>query len=135
MNFHRRNFGVVAVLLTAFAASTLTMAAQSPAAPTAVDPLHAWVSGKDPAALESWVNQRLAEEQADIDKLLAVTGQRTIENTLRPFDDAQNQLAVAANNAYLTYSLADTAPLRDKGQALTAKISSANTELSLNPKV
>src|SRR5580658_9556952 len=127
MNFHRRNFGVVAVLLT--------MAAQSPAAPTAVDPLHAWVSGKDPAALESWVNQRLAEEQADIDKLLAVTGQRTIENTLRPFDDAQNQLAVAANNAYLTYSLADTAPLRDKGQALTAKISSANTELSLNPKV
>jgi thimet oligopeptidase len=132
MNFYRRNSCVLAALFTAFAANTLTIAAQSPAA---VDPLHAWVAGHDPAALESWVNQRLAEEQADIDRLLAVTGPRTVENTLRPFDDAQNQLALAGNNAYLVYSLADTAALRDKGQALTANISSVNTELSLNPKV
>jgi thimet oligopeptidase len=124
-------------MLTAFAANALKVAGQSPAqspAPT-IDPLHAWVSGNDPAGLESWVNQRLAEEQADIDKLLAVTGPRTVENTLRPFDDAQNQLALANNNAFLDYSLADAAALRDKGQALTAKISSVATELSLNPKV
>ncbi len=35
----------------------------------------------------------------------------------------------------MIYSLADAAALRDKGRALTAKISSAYTELSLNPKV
>ncbi len=86
MNFYGRNPRVFAVLCATIAAGTLTLAAQSPAA---VDPLHAWVSGKDPAALEVWVNQRLAEEQADIDKLLAVTGPRTVENTLRPFDDAR----------------------------------------------
>jgi thimet oligopeptidase len=131
MSFHRRNACVLAVLLTAFSACTLKVAAQSPN----VDPLHAWVAGNDPAGLESWVNQRLAEEQADIDKLLAVTGPRTVANTLRAFDDAQNLLAVAGNNASLAYSLADTAALRDKGQALTAKISSVATELSLNPKV
>ena len=99
------------------------------------DPLHEWVQGNDPAALEAWVNQRLEEEKADLEKLLAVKGPRTVENTLRPFDDAENQLALAGNNAFMLYSLADTAALRDKGQAMSAKISTANTELSLNQEV
>ncbi len=99
------------------------------------DPLHEWVLGNDPAALETWVNQRLEEEKADLDQLLAVKGPRTVENTLRPFDDAENQLSLAGNNAFLLYSLADAAALRDKGQAMSAKISTANTELSLNQGV
>jgi thimet oligopeptidase len=131
MKISRRNACILALLLIPFAADALKTAAQTPAA----DPLHSWVSGTDPAALESWVNLRLTEEQAAIDKLLAVTGMRTVENTLRPFDDAQNLLALANNNAYMTYSLAASAALRDRGQALTAKISSASTGLSLNPKV
>jgi thimet oligopeptidase len=113
----------------------LTAASGAAAQPPAADPLHAWVQSSDPAALEAWVNQRLDEEKADVDRLLAATGPRTVENTLRPYDDAQNELAVAGNNAYLLYSLADAAPLRDKGQALAAKISSASTDLSLNQKV
>src|ERR1700722_9691505 len=88
------------------------------------DPLHAWVSGNDPAALEAWVNLRLDEEKADVAKLLAVTGPRTIENTLRPYDDAQNQLMLAGTNSYLLFSLADSATLRDKGQAMSSKVSS-----------
>src|ERR1039457_4661338 len=131
MNICPRNACILALLLIPFAADALKTAAQT----AALDPLHSWVSGKDPAALESGVSETLAEEQAAIDKLLAVTGTRTVENTLRPFDDAQNLLALANNNAYMTYSLAGSAELRDKGQALTAKISSVNTELSLNPKV
>jgi thimet oligopeptidase len=131
MNTDRRSACILAVLLIAFAAIAPRTAAQTPAA----DPLHFWVTGNNPAGLESWVNQRLAEEQADIDKLLAVTGPRTVENTLRPFDDAQNELTLANNNAFLAYSLSDEAALRDKGQAMTAKISSVATELSLNPKV
>ena len=95
------------------------------------DPLHEWVQGNDPAALEAWVNQRLEEEKADLEKLLAVKGPRTVENTLRPFDDAENQLSLAGNNAFMLYSLADAAALRDKGQAMSAKISTANTELKL----
>jgi thimet oligopeptidase len=122
---------LIAVFLTALTA----LAQQKPTQPPPADPLHAWVGVNDPAALEAWVNQRIAEEKADVDKLLAVTGPRTVENTLRPYDDAQNQLAIAGNNAYLIFSLADTAPLRDKGQALTATISSVATDLSLNQKV
>jgi len=121
----------LAILALAFSASTPKSAAQQPKA----DPLHAWVQGNDPAALESWVNQRLDDEKADIAKLLAVTGPRTVENTLRPFDDAGNELALAGNNAFLLYSLADAAPLRDKGQAMEAKVSSAATDLSLNQQV
>ncbi len=81
------------------------------------------------------MNQRLDEVKADLDKLFAVQGPRTVENTLRPFDDAQNALTLASNNAYLLYSLADAAPLRDKAQELSAKISSVATDLSLDPRV
>src|ERR1035437_610166 len=76
------------------------------------DPLRAWKGGNDPAQLESWINRRLAEEKSAVDKLLAATGPRTVENTLRPYDDAQNQLAIAGNNAYLLSPLADAAALR-----------------------
>jgi thimet oligopeptidase len=121
---------VASLLLAALAAT-----AQAPAQPPASDPLHAWVSVKDPAGLDGWISQRLAAEQADIDKLIAVTGPRTVANTLRPFDDAQNELAIAGNNSYLLYALADQPKLRDEGQAMTAKISTAATDLSLNQKV
>ena len=131
MNCFLKSALTLDLIFTAFAAVALESPAQSPAA----DPIHAWAAGKDPAALESWVNRRLAEEKADIDKVLAATGPRTVENTLRPFDDAENLIALANNNAYLAYSLADAAALRDKGQAMTAKISSVSTELSLNQKV
>ncbi len=99
------------------------------------DPLHAWVQAKDPAALEAWVKDRLATEKADVDKLVAVTGPRTVENTLRPFDDATNELSIAGNNAALFYSLADAAPMRDMGQKMTAVVSAAGTDLSLNQQV
>lgn len=99
------------------------------------DPLHAWVQAKDPAALQTWVNERLAAEKADVAKLVAVTGPRTVENTLRPYDDAQNELAIAGNNAFLLFSLADSAPMRDMGQKMTSVISAAATELALNTQV
>ena len=101
----------------------------------APDTLHAWTVAKDPAALQSWVNERLAAEKADLDKLLAIKGSRTVENTLRPFDDAQNELAVAVNNAFLLYSLADAAPMRDMGQKMSEVVSAANTDLALNQQV
>ena len=101
----------------------------------AQDPLHAWTGGADPAALETWVNARLAGEKADLDRLVAAKGARTVENTLRAYDDAQNELALAGNEAYLMYAVGDAAPLRDKGQELVAKVSSASTDLSLNQAV
>ncbi|WP_296001307.1 hypothetical protein [Rugamonas sp.] len=105
------------------------------AAPAQADPLHAWMGGDDPAQLEQWVGQRLAAEQASLAKLLAVKGPRTVANTLQPFDEAQNQLALAGNEAYLLFAVGKTAPLRDKAQELNQKIASVATDLSLNRAV
>jgi thimet oligopeptidase len=116
--------------------SALSVGAFGQAAKPAVpDPLHAWANGGDPASLQTWVNARLAAEKADIDKVIAVTGDHTVQNTVRPYDDAQNELALAGNEAYLMYAVGDSAPLRDKGQAMVALISSAATDLSLNQKI
>jgi thimet oligopeptidase len=124
-------------LVSRLCASLLCFAAFAAVLPAqqTTDPLHAWVQAKDPAALESWVKERLAAEKADLDKLLAVTGPRTVENTLRPFDDAQNELTIAGNNTSLFYSLADEAPMRDMGQKMTSVVSAAGTDLSLNQQV
>lgn len=116
--------GVAAALLI-----TLSVGAR------AEDPLHAWTAGADPAALETWVNARLAAAKADIDKVTAVKGEHTVANTVRPYDDALNELNLAGNESYLMYAVGDAVPLRDKGQALVAKISSAQTDLSLNQPV
>ncbi|MDR5730250.1 MAG: M3 family metallopeptidase [Terriglobia bacterium] len=102
---------------------------------TPLDPIHAWNAGSDPASLEMWVNQRLTAAQADVDKVAAVTGPRTVGNTLRPYDDAVNELAIAGNETYFMFAVGDSAPLRDKAQAMSSKISSAVTDLSLNEKV
>ena len=99
------------------------------------DPLRAWVGATTPAALTAWVNDRLAAEQKDIAALMAATGARTVENTVRPFDDAQNELAIAGDQAFLLYSLADGADMRDKAQAELNRVSSASTDLSLNQGV
>ena len=99
------------------------------------DALHAWIGATTPAALTAWISDRLAAEQKDLDTLMAVKKSRTVENTLRPFDDAQNELAIAGDQTFLLYSLADGADMRNKAQAELNRISSASTDLSLNQGV
>ena len=120
-------------LLPLLLCTTLASAAQAAASKN--DPLHAWVGGDDPARLEQWVNARLAAEQASINKLLAVKGDRTVANTLAAYDEALNQLALAGNGANLLFTVGRTAEVRNKAQALTEKISSIGTDLNLNRKV
>ncbi|WP_374351159.1 M3 family metallopeptidase [Chitinimonas sp.] len=129
----RRSRSVFSIAALAGALAMLGTPAQ--AATSSADPLHAWVGANDPAALEKWVDSHLAAAQADLDKLLAVKGKRTVENTLKPFDDAQNELAIAGNQAYILYAVGNQPALRDKAQALNQKISSVVSDLSLNQKV
>ena len=107
----------------------------APVLRAANDPLHVWVGTLDRTSAEQWVEAHLANEQKYVAALLAVKGPRTLENTLRPYDDAQNELAVAASQAYLMYALAPQKEVRDASQALEQKIQSVATELSLNREV
>ena len=117
-----------AVLLCGFAVV-------APAARGQDDPLHIWVGKLDRASAENWVAAHLAREKKDIDELLAIKGARTIENTLRPYDNAQNELTVASAEAYLMFAVAPQKEVRDAGQALAEKVQQAATELSLNQEV
>ena len=101
----------------------------------ASDALHIWVGKLDRASSQQWVEAHLAQEKTDIDELLAVQGKRTIENTLRPYDNAQNELAVAGYQSYLMYSVAPQKEARDAGQELAQKVQAVSTALSLNQEV
>jgi len=87
------------------------------------------------ASLEAWANVRLQQYQESIDRLLAVEGLRTIENTLRPFDDAQAELATVGQQASLLDSVHPVKEVRDAAQALSQKVSEIGTLLSLNQDV
>jgi thimet oligopeptidase len=102
---------------------------------TKEDPLHAWVTAKDPATLEAWVARRLAAAQGDIDRLTSLKGARTVANTLQPYDDAQNELALAGNESYLLFSLSKDASMRNSAQTQVSKIAAVATDLGLNQKV
>ena len=99
------------------------------------DPLHIWVGKLDRPGAQKWVGDHLAREQEFVDELLAVKGARTIDNTLRPYDNAQNELAVAGFQSYLMFAVASQKDVRDAGQDLAQKVQQASTVLSLNQDV
>jgi thimet oligopeptidase len=102
-------------------------------------PVHAWsVTPGDvtsAATLDAWALHRLENYQRRIDQLLAVTSSRTIDNTLRPFDDAQAELAAVGQQSSLLDSVHPEKEVRDKAQALTQMVSEIGTLLSLNQDV
>jgi thimet oligopeptidase len=133
----RRNFAGSPALLACLTAGALAMApATAPAAaPADTAALHAWEGGDDPAGLGRWVHAHLKRADAAIARVVAVKGAHTVANTLRPYDDAVNELALATAQASVLYGVGATKELRDKAQALTQEANAANTALSLNQAV
>jgi thimet oligopeptidase len=133
----RNCVGLCAVLacLASGAAAPVATAAPASTVPADIAALHAWQSGDDAPSLERWVHAHLRRADADIARLLAVKGTHTVANTLRPYDDAVNELALASNQASVLYGVGATKELRDKAQALTEEANAASTTLSLNQPV
>ena len=124
----------LACVLVLLAGSALPAAAAAP--PSAASAwLHAWEAGDDPASLDAWVHQHMRRADADVARLVAVKGAHTVANTLRPYDDANNELILATSQASVLYGVGTTKELRDKAQALTQEANAAFTALSLNPSV
>ena len=89
----------------------------------------------DAGGLENWVRARLARHSQLIDALLGVQGQKTLENTLRPFDDAAATLSATGSLASLLDSVYPDKAVRDKARELTQVVAEAATALSLNQDV
>ena len=94
-----------------------------------------WAAKPDVAAFEKMENDRLAAAQQSVAKLVAVKGQRTIENTLVPFDEAIRQINSTAYLAGLLQQVHPDATFRDHATAMVTRASAAQTALSLNRDV
>src|SRR5579863_1490067 len=94
-----------------------------------------WASKPDVAAFEKIENDRLAGVQHSIDTLLAVKGNRTIENTLVPYDEAVRENNSAAYLAGLMEQVHPDATFRDHATAMVTKARAVQTAISLNHDV
>jgi thimet oligopeptidase len=110
--------------------------------PDAVHPYpfpHPWNpdgSGKVSAeTLDAWVKARLARHQDAIERLLGVQGPRTLENTLRCYDEAVAELGATGSQTALLDSVYPDKAVRDAAQALTQLVAQASVALGLNQKV
>src|SRR6185312_10673564 len=99
------------------------------------DPLHIWVGNPDATKARGWADAHMAAAQAQIDALLAVKGTRTIENTLRAYDDASRELDLAGSGASLLTNASPQKELRDVGDEVSQKVAAQATALSLNVDV
>src|SRR5271170_7801333 len=87
------------------------------------------------AGLEGWVSARLAIHQQAIERLLAVSGPRTPENTLRRYDEAVAKLSATGSQTALLNSVYPDKAIRDTAQLLTQAVSQAGVALGLNQDV
>ena len=100
-----------------------------------VDALHLWKGLGSPDDAGSWVAHHLAASQAAIDSLIAVKGERTVDNTLAAYDRAAWHLRVAGSQAHVMFMVHPVAGVRDAVQALSQEVSAAGVALSLNQDV
>ena len=96
--------------------------------------IHAWDVGgaESAAALDKWVSARLAAHEEALAVLLAVEGRRTLENTLRLYDAAIEQLNLAGSQAGVLNSVAAEKAVRDAAQTAAQRVAQAGAALSLN---
>ena len=99
--------------------------------------LHAWEAGgaASAEALTNWTSARLTAHEAALTALLAVSGKRTLENTLRLYDVAIEQLNLAGAQAGVLNSVAADKAVRDQAQQEAQRIAMAGSALSLNRAV
>jgi thimet oligopeptidase len=91
-----------------------------------------WAGGPDSAAFVKEMDGLLAKAQAELDQLLAVEGERTIENTLRPYDEISILVDAAAYQSDLIQNVHPDADFRAAVERANQRVSAFVTKLSLN---
>jgi len=91
-----------------------------------------WTGMTSAAVFEHAMDARLAHARTLLDRIVSTTGPRTIDNTLRVFDDIQLEIDAAAQQALLIQSVHPDAAMRDTAEKVSQRVSAFNTEVSLN---
>jgi thimet oligopeptidase len=94
-----------------------------------------WSTRPDVTAFDKIENAKLDAAQRSIDKIVAVKGPRTIDNTLSNYDEALRQINAALYFSSLMEAVHPEAAFRDRATAMTRKVSALQTALSLNRDV
>ncbi|HVG19457.1 MAG TPA: M3 family metallopeptidase [Blastocatellia bacterium] len=91
-----------------------------------------WTGHPDAATLVKDMDDRLARAQKALDQLLAVKGERTVENTLKLYDEILIQVDGAIYQTDLIQNVHPDAALRAAAEKENQKVSAFVTTLSLN---
>jgi Zn-dependent oligopeptidase len=112
-------------------------AANQPASPREQPPVSdpVYPAGLDPAMLARLVDGHLANARAGVDRLVAVQGPRTAANTLRPFDEASNELKLADRLTAIAAELHPDSAIRAAGHRAEERISRFRSEFAADPGV
>jgi thimet oligopeptidase len=123
------------ILGVVFAVTILdvTVWVQSPTAPAGQAPFTQGIA--DAASLKVAVDARVARARKLLDDMLAVTGTRTLENTLAPYDEISGELMTAGAQARLMAALHPDEAVRKAGDELNRTVSALSAEIPLRPDV
>ncbi len=91
-----------------------------------------WTGTPDAARFERLHDERLNRARASVAKMKAVSGPRTVDNTLRAYDDALLDLDATGSQASLLENVHPDAELRATAERVSQKASALATELSLD---
>ena len=94
-----------------------------------------WTGHPDAAAFERALEGRLARARMLIERLVTVAGQRTVANTLAPYDHLMRELDRAGSEAELIRSVHPDSTLRQAAERGGRKVSALATEISLDRRV
>jgi len=119
----------ITAISVCFVLMTILLSAQEISQPTV------WATKPDASAFEKIVNDHLSAAQATIDKMVAVKGPRTIDNTLAPFDEAVRQVNSGAYLAGLLLQVHPDRAFRDHATTMLTKAASVQTSIALNHDV
>ncbi|MDQ3817065.1 MAG: M3 family metallopeptidase, partial [Acidobacteriota bacterium] len=94
-----------------------------------------WTGKPDAAGFTRIQDERLAKATAALDRLLAVKGKRTLENTLAPYDEILIYLDAAGQQAGLIEEVHPDEAVRNAAEKASQKVAAFATDLSLNRAV
>ncbi|MBD0372565.1 MAG: Zn-dependent oligopeptidase [Pyrinomonadaceae bacterium] len=94
-----------------------------------------WNARPDAATFARVQEERVQKAQAALDRLLAVKGKRTLQNTLAPYDEVLLYLDAAGQQAGLMQEVHPDAAFRSTAEKISQKVSAFSTDLSLNRAV
>jgi Zn-dependent oligopeptidase len=131
----RQGILIMPLFLAALATQAGAAAKAPPGSAAGADDRPFWTGHPNAATFARINDQRLEGAKANIARMLAAPGKRTVENTLRPYDDALLLLDAAGSQASLIENVHPDSNLRTTAEEVSRKVAAYGTELSLNRQV